>query len=219
MEPVNPKALAAEGEEALGSLSPEHNASRIRHERIVIVGKPGAGKTTLSKQLASRHNLARVELDAIFWQPNWVSLPREEMRERVDKALPAGGRWVADGNYMRSVGDIVWTRADTLVWLDYPLPLALARLTWRTVSRIARRSELWNGNRESLRHHLSSGLKENLFLWSIKAHKRHRREFPARFERPENHHLHVMHFRSPDETEQWLRNLQPAAREKIGEKA
>ena len=42
-------------------------------------------------------------------------------------------------------------RADTVVWLDLPRRVWLPRLVRRTLRRVVRREELWNGNRESLR--------------------------------------------------------------------
>ena len=161
-------------------------------ERIVIVGKSGAGKTTLATQLGDRLNLTNVELDGINWQANWVNIPKHEMRECVDEALPVAGHWIADGNYIRSVRDIVWIRADTLIWLDYSLRVALLRVLRRTVGRIVKRKELWNGNRETLRHHLSFDVNQNLSLLTIRMHKQHRNNFPALFEQPEYRHLNVL---------------------------
>jgi adenylate kinase family enzyme len=176
-------------------------------ERIVIVGKCGSGKTTLATQLADRLNLTNVELDAINWQPNWVSLPKHEFRERVGEALPFNGYWIADGNYIRVVRDIVWGRADTLIWLDYSLRVAILRVLRRTIGRIVWRKELWNGNRETLRNHLTCDLNQNLFLWTIRMHTQHRKDFPVYFQQPEYSHLNVLRFRTPKETEQWLRGL------------
>src|SRR5277367_5340256 len=102
-------------------------------DRIVIVGKSGAGKTTLATQLADRLSLTNVELDRISWQANWVNLPKHEMRERVDEALAVAGHWIADGNYIRSVRDIVWVRADTLIWLDYSLRVALLQSSYACI--------------------------------------------------------------------------------------
>ncbi|NLG68109.1 MAG: adenylate kinase, partial [Firmicutes bacterium] len=54
-------------------------------------------------------------------------------RHRVHEAT-SGRCWVVDGNYSR-VRDILWPMADTVVWLDYPLPVILGRLLRRTARR------------------------------------------------------------------------------------
>jgi len=98
--------------------------------RIVVVGTTGSGKTTLAGELARRLEVPHVELDALHWEPGWTEAPTDLFRERVTHAL-SGEAWVADGNYS-AVRDIVWSRADTIVWLDYSLPTMLYRLARRT---------------------------------------------------------------------------------------
>lgn len=118
-------------------------------KRIVVVGTTGTGKTTMAQRLADRLRLPHVELDALHWGPNWTEAPREIFRARVTGALH-GDAWVVDGNYGK-VRDLVWSRADTVIWLDYPLWLILWRLASRTTRRVIARETLWNGNRETLR--------------------------------------------------------------------
>jgi adenylate kinase family enzyme len=180
------------------------------YSRIIIVGTSGAGKSTLSRQLSEKLSIPAVELDAIHWLPNWVELSNPEMREQVDKALSPTDSWIADGNYLRSCRDLIWGRADTLIWLEYPLYISLWRALKRTVSRIITGEELWNGNRESLWHHLSGSLRENLFVWAVKMYRQHRREFPTLFEQPECKHLTILRFKNPKETEDWLRGFDGA---------
>jgi len=132
--------------------------------RIVVVGTTGSGKTTLAGELARRLEVSHVELDALHWEPNWVEAPIGIFRERVIRAV-SGGAWVADGNYS-AVRDIVWSRADTIVWLDYSLPAILCRLTRRTFRRIFTREELWNGNRERIWVQFLS--RDSIFLWALK---------------------------------------------------
>src|SRR5690349_14236388 len=86
-------------------------------QRIMIVGTTGSGKTTLACQLAKRLALSQVDLDALYWNPQWTPAPPEVFRERVSTAL-SGDRWVVDGNYQQ-VRDLIWQRADTFIWLDY----------------------------------------------------------------------------------------------------
>src|SRR5262249_16036513 len=118
--------------------------------------------------------------------------------------------WIAEGSYVRIVRDIVWGRADTLIWLDYSLPVALLRVLRRTIGRIVKRKELWNGNRETLRHHLTCYINEKLFMWMIRMHRRHMKDLPTYLEELECSHLNVLRFRTPKETEQWLRGLSNA---------
>jgi hypothetical protein len=75
----------------------------------------------VGRQLAGSLGVPFVELDAIFHLPGWGELPRDDFRQRVSEALTAD-RWVVDGNYS-AVQDLVWQRADTVVWLDPPRPL------------------------------------------------------------------------------------------------
>ena len=60
-----------------------------------------------------------------------------------------------DGTYRNKLGDLVLERADAIIWLDLPMRVWLPRLLRRTARRIARREELWNGNRETLRDQLT----------------------------------------------------------------
>ena len=100
---------------------------------------------------------------------------------------------------------ITWSRADTVVWLDYPLPLTLWRLWWRTLRRTLSQEELWNGNREQLTTHLFT--RDSLFLWALKTYRRRRREYPALLSAPENAHLALVHLRFPRQTKKWLSTI------------
>lgn len=169
--------------------------------RIAVVGVTGSGKTTLAQAMSRRLKLKHVELDALFWGPGWKSAEREVFRARVGQAL-AGEGWVVDGNYSQ-VRDLVWGRADTLVWLDYGLPIALWRMTARTTRRILTGEELWNGNRESLRDFLFSG--DSLIVWAFKSYRKHRATYPIVV--TDYPHLQLLRFRSPRDAEGWVRAL------------
>lgn len=86
--------------------------------RIAVVGTTGSGKTTTARRLAAALKVPHVELDALYWQPEWTETPVEPFRRLVSEALSADG-WVVDGNYGK-VRDIVLARAESVVWLDFP---------------------------------------------------------------------------------------------------
>ena len=169
-----------------------------------MVGSTGSGKTTFARRLAAHIGAPHVECDALAWGPNWTIRPAETFRALAAEAT-GGDEWVTDGNYGGAgVRDIIWRRADTLVWLDYPLPIVFWRLLRRTVSRIRSGEELWpgTGNRETIRNSFFS--RESLFVWLLRTFWRRRRQFPVLLARPEYAHLRVHRFRSPAEAEGWL---------------
>lgn len=172
--------------------------------RFVVMGASGNGKTTVGRALARRFELPYLELDSLNHGPNWTEASDEELRTGILEFVdgnPDG--WVVDGNYHRKIGDLVLERADTAVWLDQGLPLILGRLWRRTLARIRRREELWNGNRESWRS--AFWTRESLFAWTVRSHFRHRRTFPERFARHPS--VELVRLRSPAELEQWLARL------------
>ena len=167
-----------------------------------MVGATGSGKSTLAQRLAARLGAPYVELDALFWEPHWTEAAPEVFRERVARAT-AGTRWVVAGNYGRA-RDLTWPRADTVVWLDYSLPLVLWRLTARTVRRAVTREVLWNGNREYLWEHCRLWSDRSLFHWLFKTYWAYRREFPVLFAEPAHAHLRIVRLRRPRDAEVWL---------------
>ena len=118
-------------------------------QRVSVVGNSGSGKSTLASELAATLAVPHLELDSVFHQPRWESLPLDEF-QRVVAARAAEDGWVIDGNYSSRVQPIVWARADTVVWLDPPRLTVMRRVIGRTVRRAVTRQELWNGNREPL---------------------------------------------------------------------
>ena len=142
--------------------------------RVAVFGTTGSGKSWLAERLAARAGLRVVELDALYWGRDWQSAPLELFRHRVERETRDGG-WIVVGNYDQ-VRDIVWTKADTLIWFDLPFGLVFWRLLRRTVRRALSGEELWGtGNRESLRTAFLS--RHSILLWAIKTHRRNRKRF------------------------------------------
>lgn len=174
--------------------------------RVSVVGSTGAGKTTLARELARRFGVRHVELDAIFWGPNWTQRRDEFPREVAEAA--AGDAWVIDGNYSGLGGfATVWPRADAVIWLDYSLPRILRQLLPRIAVRIVDGREIWpgTGNRETIRGALLS--KDMLWWFAIRTHRARRKRIAAELARPEYGHLAVHRFRHPSETAAWLSRI------------
>lgn len=171
--------------------------------RIVVVGTTGSGKTTLARAIAGRLGVPHVELDALHWEANWTEAPTDVLRDRLTRAV-GGAAWVVDGNYSK-VRELFWSRADTVVWLDYSLPVILWQLACRTLKRAVTREALWSGNRERLTTALFR--RDSIILWALKTYRKYREEYPILFGRPEHAHLTVVRLRSPHATRAWLAGL------------
>ena len=167
-----------------------------------MVGNSGSGKTTLAGSLAAALGLPHLELDAVFHQRGWQPLDRTIFRERVDEFTLAPG-WVVDGNYS-AVRDIVWSRADTVIWLDLPRWRVMRRVIGRTLRRMATRAELWNGNREQWRN-LFGPPEESIIVWAWTNHgPSHDRYLAARAD-PANAHLTFVQLRTGKQVTTLLR--------------
>ncbi len=171
--------------------------------RAAVVGVTGAGKTCLAAALARRFEASHVELDALYWGPNWTPRPKAAFRALTAEAL-CGEAWVVDGNYSL-VRDLVWPQAQVLVWLDYALPVILWRLTGRIWRRSVSHEVLWNGNRERLWPHFFT--RDSLYWWALKTYGRRRREYTQLLQQPEYQHLRVVRLKSPPAAQQWQAGL------------
>lgn len=104
-------------------------------QRILIIGCPGSGKSTLSRALSVHTGLPVIHLDKEYFGPDWQEMPRPEWRQRVEE-LVAHDRWIMDGNYAGTLATRL-ARADLVIYLT-PSPLTCL---YRVLKRIVR----WRG--------------------------------------------------------------------------
>jgi adenylate kinase family enzyme len=168
----------------------------VEARKLAVIGVSGNGKTRLARELARKLGVPHVELDALCHLPGWVEASDEDFRRDVEAAVAADG-WVVDGAYERKLGNLVFERADTVVWLDLPLPLVLFRLVRRALRDIVTRRDLFNGNRQTWRY--AFFVRDSLVLYAVKQHFKRRREWPRVLAR-----YHVVRLRSPRAVRRFL---------------
>ncbi len=167
--------------------------------RVSIVGSSGSGKTTLGRRLAARLDVPFVELDGIHHLARWEPIDPAEFARRLDE-LAGSDAWVIDGDYSAVTGS-VWRRADTIVWLDLPRRTVTRQVVGRTVPRVLRRTELWNGNRESARNLVHWDPDRSIIRWAWTTHGAVRERYERLLADVE---LDVVRLRSRSEIEAWM---------------
>jgi adenylate kinase family enzyme len=158
--------------------------------------------------LARALDVRYVELDAIFHQPGWTALDDDSFRARVSEATESG-RWVVDGNYS-VVRDLIWERADTVVWFDLPYVVVMARIIRRTLRRSVTRQELWNGNREPWSNLFSLDPKKSIIAWASTRHAIYRRRYVEAEHDPRWDRLEFVRLRSQREVAALLTRVSTA---------
>jgi len=108
-------------------------------KKILIIGSPGAGKSTLSYQLRKILNIKLVHLDCIFWQPGWIKIPRDELNRQIELMVEEE-EWVMDGTYIDSL-ELRLAAADTVIFLNYPLWLCVYGIIKRRITFAGKRRE------------------------------------------------------------------------------
>ncbi|MDK0517493.1 adenylate kinase [Streptomyces sp. ML-6] len=102
-------------------------------KKIALFGPPASGKTTIAKELSASLEIPCTDLDNVLFTENGP-LPLDEFRGKAER-ITRGESWVVEGNYSK-LADVVWHRADVLVWLDLPLPLIVRRIVYRSLRQL-----------------------------------------------------------------------------------
>ncbi|MEM8766099.1 MAG: adenylate kinase [Pseudomonadota bacterium] len=146
-----------------------------RAKRINVVGTAGSGKSTFARRLAELKGLPCVEMDALFWKPQWTEATDAEFFPKLESAL-AGESWVLDGNYSRS-RPIKWSRVEVVVFIDLPFLQTIGRVTARTLRRCLSGNEVWRGtgNRETFGQSFFSS--DSVVWWAIQNHRSNRERY------------------------------------------
>lgn len=108
-------------------------------QRILVLGRGAAGKSTAARRIAEITGLPLIELDTRFWSTDLSPTPAEEWRA-VQGELAANKQWILDGDLgSYDQLDVRLAVADTIIILDFPLLLC----AWRAIRRSRERTDFW----------------------------------------------------------------------------
>ena len=163
-----------------------------------MAGVTGAGKTTFARELAGRLDLPFHEMDGLFHGPDWEPIPT--FVSDVE-SIAAGDRWVFDSYGYADVRDLVWSLADTVIWLDYSRPVVLGRVLRRSVTRTVTHEPIFNGNVELVADWRRP---DHPVQWSMRRFGPSRAEMERRFADPGYARLAKVRIRRPASARWWL---------------
>lgn len=143
--------------------------------RILVIGTAGSGKSTLANNIAQNLHLKKIELDEINWRPNWDNRQISDLdgfKSDVEDAI-SHNDWVATGGYM-SVREMLWARANIIIWLDLPFFTVFWRVVSRSLIRALGGKETFAGCKENLSDILAW---DKPIRWSIQSFNERRQSF------------------------------------------
>ncbi len=174
--------------------------------KINIVGTSGSGKSTLARRMAAELALPYIEMDTLYWQPDWQGTPDHLLFARLETLLNASPGWVLDGKYNRT-RPVKWRNVDLVVWVDYGFVRTLRQAVTRAAKRAWTQQELWpgTGNRESFRRSFFS--RESILLWTMKTWRSNRARYEADMQNPAFAHIRFVRITSRHQADALIAEL------------
>ena len=138
-------------------------------------------------------------------QAEWTRSDPDTFSKEVNN-FAERDNWIIDGNYS-SVSEVISTKADTLIFLNYPLAIVFWRLIRRSLNRYLTQEVLWNGNKETWRALFSVKQSQNVILWMVPRHRSRRKMYLSLKYREKFPQMSIVSLKSPREAKKFLSNL------------
>lgn len=188
--------------------------------KVALFGAPATGKSTLARWLSAELDQPHTDLDDLLFTPDGA-LPLEEFRRQAGEITRTDG-WIVEGNFSK-LADVVWHRADTLVWLDFPLPLIVYRIVRRSLRQLAGRDDSAQARRLTWSTAFFS--RRSLLRTAIRKYRTNRPRYARQVSETADLGVEIVRLRSPRDVQRWKKEtakgpmesrLQEAARHTTG---
>ena len=151
------------------------------------------------KRIAEEFALPVIDIDTLRREAGKSASPEETFSLLVTESVK-GDTWIIDGSYT-SVQDIVWPRAEAIVWLDFSFWVSLSRLIKRSLYRIFIRKKT---EKPIKGRNQPAGERTSNYLRAILTGRQRRQRYFATLHNFGNRHLHIIRLSSPEDATLWL---------------
>ncbi len=124
-------------------------------KKIAVFGKPGSGKSTFSKRLASVTGISLYSLDSIVYEKNGDLVDRQTF-DREHGNILSSDSWIIEGLGPQASFNQRLDEADTLVYIDLPYALSYWLVTKRLLKGVFVKPEGWPEGSSVLKGTLAS---------------------------------------------------------------
>lgn len=104
----------------------DENNERIykkKMKKIIVIGSPGAGKSSFSKKLKNITKLPLYHIDMLYHKKDGTHITKEELEEKL-KEIFKTDKWIIDGNYQKTL-ELRINECDTIFLLGFPTQVCL----------------------------------------------------------------------------------------------
>ena len=98
-------------------------------KKVIVIGCPGSGKSTFSRELHNITKLPLFHLDMMYWNADKSTVEKSVFLERLENVIQKE-EWIIDGNYASTM-ELRLQACDTVIFLDYPVEVCLAGIAER----------------------------------------------------------------------------------------
>ncbi|MBN8828179.1 MAG: hypothetical protein J0H68_05680 [Sphingobacteriia bacterium] len=133
---------------------------KMRYKRIMILGRPGSGKSTFASKLGKKFNLKLYHLEKYFFIDNWGERNKDEFH-KIQQEFVNEDNWVIDGNCLSSL-EMRYAKADLAIIFYYPISVILLRLLKAKFYKYKNTKHITEEYKEKI------SLKLLFFIWNFK---------------------------------------------------
>ncbi len=115
-------------------LVPHFPETWSKFKRILVIGCPGAGKSTFAEILSKKLGLPLFSLDDLYWLEGWKRPAAEDWNQLLQDLIEKDS-WIIDGNYASCLAPRL-EKAQLVIFFDFTTSVCFRSVIKRDIRRL-----------------------------------------------------------------------------------